>query len=132
MVTGGQATRYLLLHLTNSDKGRDLMKECSWSVSPAGEFFVRKSDNPDQQFLIEPEPDLGPLRDWVLERLRHRHEHWQDLHRAIRSEWWLNKHVNEVVRSLQDDGVIKADPVPGRRFGAAANPLLRLAHPRSR
>jgi len=55
MVTGGQATRYVLLHLTNSDDGRDLMKECAWSVSPGGEFFVRRSDNPDQQFLIKPE-----------------------------------------------------------------------------
>ena len=36
VVTGGQATRYVLLHLTNSDDGRDLMKECAWSVSPAG------------------------------------------------------------------------------------------------
>ena len=57
MVTGGQATRYVLLHLTNSDDGRDLMKECAWSVSPAGGFMVRRSDSPDQQFLIKPEPD---------------------------------------------------------------------------
>ena len=70
MVTGGQATRYVLLHLTNSDDGRDLMKECAWSVSPAGGFMVRRSDNPDQQFLIKPEPDLRPLRDWILNRLR--------------------------------------------------------------
>ena len=35
------------------------------SVSPAGEFRVRRSDNPDQQFLIEPQPDLRPLRHWV-------------------------------------------------------------------
>jgi hypothetical protein len=84
MVTGGQATRYLLLHLTNSDDGRDLMKECAWSVSPAGEFMVRRSDNPDQQFLIKPE------------------------------------------RDLKKDGIVAADPVPGRKFGAAANPLLRL------
>ena len=52
------STRYVLLHLTNSDDGRDLMKECAWSVSPSGEFFVRRSDNPDQQFLIKPESDL--------------------------------------------------------------------------
>ena len=39
-----------------SGDGRDLMKECAWSVSPAGGFMVRRSDNPDQQFLIKPEP----------------------------------------------------------------------------
>jgi three-Cys-motif partner protein len=126
MVTGGQATRYLLLHLTNSDDGRDLMKECAWSVCPAGEFMVRRSDNPDQQFLIKPEPDLRPLRDWIIGRLSRRPERWQDLHAAIRPEWWLPKHVNEVVRGLKKDGIITADSVPGRKFGAAANPLLRL------
>jgi hypothetical protein len=126
MVTGGQATRYVLLHLTNSDDGRDLMKECAWSVSPGGEFLVRRSDNPDQQFLIKPEPDLQPLRDWVLSRLSRRPERWQDLHSAIRGEWWLNKHVNVVVQALKKEGTITADPVPGRRFGAASNPVLRL------
>ena len=127
MVTGGQATRYVLLHLTNSDDGRDLMKECAWSVSPAGEFMVRRSDNPDQQFLIKPEADLRPLRDWIIGRLSRRPERWQDLHAAVRPEWWLPKHVNEVVRDLKKDGTITADAVPGRKFGAAANPLLRLA-----
>jgi three-Cys-motif partner protein len=126
MVTGGQATRYVLLHLTNSDDGRDLMKECAWSVSPAGEFLVRRSDNPDQQFLIKPEPDLRSLRDWIIGRLSRRPERWQDLHGAVRPEWWLPKHVNEVVRGLKKEGVITADAVPGRKFGAAANPVLRL------
>jgi hypothetical protein len=91
----------VLLHLTNSDHGRDLMKEGAWSVSPAGEFLVRRSDNPDQQFLIEPEPDLRPLRQRVVDRLSRRPERWQDLHAAIRPEWWLPKHINEVVRELK-------------------------------
>ena len=55
------------------------MKECAWSVSPAGGFMVRRSDNPDQQFLIKPEPDLRPLRDWILNRLSRRPERWQAL-----------------------------------------------------
>jgi hypothetical protein len=129
MVTGGQATRYVLLHLTNSDHGRDLMKECAWSVSPAGGFLVRRSDNPDQQFLIKPEPDLRPLRQWVVERLSRRPEKWQDLHTAARPEWWLPKHVNEVVRGLKDEGVLTADPVPGRKFGAAAANAQTGPHP---
>jgi hypothetical protein len=100
-----------------------MMKECAWSVSPAGEFLVPRWDNPDQQFLIKPEPDLRPLRQWVLERLSRRPEKWQDLRAAIRPEWWLPKHVNDVVRALKDEGAITADAVPGQRFGAAANPL---------
>jgi hypothetical protein len=129
MVTGGHATRYVLLHLTNSDDGRDLMKECAWSVSPSGEFRIRRSDNPDQQFLIKPEPDLRPLREWVLDHLTRRPHRWQDLIAAIRSELWLPKHLNQVVRALRAESVITADTVPGRRFGATANPLLRLVRP---
>lgn len=132
MVTGEQATPYMLLHLTNSDHGRDLMKECSWSVSPAGEFRVRRSDNPDQQFLIEPEPDLRPLREWVVARLRSRPQRWQDLLSAIRAEWWLSKHLNEVVRTLKREGAITADPVPGKKCSATANPLLRIVDSQTR
>jgi three-Cys-motif partner protein len=127
MVTGGQATRYLLLHLTNSDDGRDLIKECSWKIFPDGEFVARKSDNPDQPFLFEREPNLVLLREWVLARLQQRPWRWQDLHIAVRPEWWLQKHVNDVVQALKKEGIIDFDPVPGRRFGAAANPLLRLS-----
>ena len=91
--------------------------------------MVRRSDNPDQQFLIKPEPDLRPLRDWILNRLSQRPERWQDLHTAVRPEWWLPKHLNELVRDLKKEGAITADPGAGRKFGAAANPLLRLAKP---
>lgn len=88
--------------------------------------MVRRSDNPDQQFLIKPEPDLRPLRDWILNRLSRRPERWQDVQAAVRPGWWLPKHVNELVRDLKKEGAITADEVPGRRFGAAANPVLRL------
>lgn len=131
MVTGGQATRYLLLHLTNSDDGRDLMKECSWKIFPDGDFIARRSDNPDQQFLFERLPDLAPLRGWVLARLAERPQQWKDLHTAVRSEWWLKKHVNAVLKELHKGGLITGDPVPqkspGRSFTEAANPVLRLA-----
>jgi hypothetical protein len=43
----------------------------------------------------------------------------------------LPKHVNELVRELKKDGTITADDVPGRKFGAAANPILRLAKPKT-
>lgn len=127
MVTGGQATRYLLLHLTNSDDGRDLMKAVQLVYLSRGEFLVRKSDNPDQPLLFELEPNLAPLREWVLTRLRERSRPWQELHDAVRSELWLEKHVNSVVRALKKEGVITAEAIPGRVFSAAANPILRIA-----
>ena len=133
MVTGGQATRYLLLHLTNSDDGRDLMKECSWKIFPDGEFIARKSDNPDQPFLFAREPDLAPLRAWVLARLTHRPHRWKELHDAVRPEWWLEKHVNVVVKALKEAGQIVPELItgktPARSFTITANPILRLARP---
>ena len=84
--------------------------------------MVRRSDNPDQQFLIKPEPDLRPLRDWILSRLSRRAERWQDLHAAVRPEWWLPKHVNELVRELKKEGAITADPVPGRNVRRCGKP----------
>jgi hypothetical protein len=55
--------------------------------------FHRGGQDPPQQLLIKPEPDLRPLRDWILNRLSRRPERWQDLHTAVRPEWWLPKHT---------------------------------------
>lgn len=128
MVTGGTATRYVLVHFTKSDDGRDLMKNCRWSIFPDGEFRVRKKDDhPGQATLFEPEADLEPVRKWVLGQLQQGPLRWTDLLTAVRAEDWLEKHVNETVRALKAERKITHSPIPtGRKFGAAANPLLQL------
>lgn len=103
MTTGGLATRYLLLHLTNHDAGRDLMKECMWRAAPGGDFEIRQCDNPRQPLLITPEPDLAPLREWVLERLRKKTYRIGKLRQELRSEPWLAKHLNEVIRAMREN-----------------------------
>lgn len=130
MVTGGAATRYLLVHFTNSDDGRDLMKACQWSLFRDGDFRVHRASNPDQPRLFEPEADLAPLRDWVISKLKERPMRWKELHQAVRAEDWLETHLNEVVKQLKKDGKIVNDVVPGRSearsFTVTANPVLRL------
>ena len=106
MTTGGSATRYVLLHLTNHDAGRDLMKECMWAVAPGGDFEIRLCDDPRQPLLITPEPDLAPLRRWVLERLRKRAYAKDELQRELRSEAWLVSQMNKVIRKMLRDGEI--------------------------
>ena len=58
--------RYILLHLTNHESGRDLIKEQLWKACPlasgANRFFARKSADHHQLQLIEDEPDPRPLR----------------------------------------------------------------------
>lgn len=125
MVSGGNAIRYMLLHLTNHDSGRDLMKDCVWKICPDGGFFVLKSDSPGQPLLIEPEPDLRPLREWVLSRLVQHPCQWAELEVAIRAEVWRASHLNKIVRELRRDGIVVAEGTSGR-FSATANPLLRL------
>jgi hypothetical protein len=118
-------TRYFLLHLTNHDAGRDLMKECIWKACPNGGYYASKSDNPRQRLLIQPEPNLIPLRDWVVESLTAGPKHWQDLIEALREELWLPKHLNEVIRTMRNSKAIVADGYKGA-FALKNNPLLHL------
>ena len=125
MVSGGKATRYLLLHLTNHDKGRDLMKDCIWKICPDGGYHVHQSDDPSQPLLIEPEPDLRPLQDWLVEHLRVRPCRWRELQEAIRPKPWRTTHLNEMIRDLLRKRTIVAEGFSGA-LSAKANPLLRL------
>lgn len=117
--------RYFLLHLTKSDAGRDLMKDCIWKACPDGGYYASKADHPDQQLLIEPVPNLRPLRDWVKERLSAGPKRWQTLTNDLREELWLEKHLNEVIRDMRTDGDIDADEFTGR-FAQTNNPRLRV------
>ena len=125
MVTGGQATRYILLHLTNHDKGRDLIKNCIWSIIPEGGFEVLKSEDPRQPMLIEREPDFAPLMAWVIDKLRAGAQRWSALEEGVRSTHWRTTHLNDVVRTLRREEAIVADDFVGR-FSRSADPLLRL------
>jgi hypothetical protein len=104
MNSGPKATRYLLLHLTNHDQGRDLMKEYIWRVAPDGGFEVRQSHDRSQPLLITPEPDLAPLQEWLLERLSHRPRTRQELGQELRPTLWLPTHLRQVVRQLVKEG----------------------------
>ena len=125
MLGDNGATRYLLLHLTNHDDGRDLMKDCMWKVAPDGGYYARKSSDPGQQFLITPTPDLEPLRSWVKEKLKAQPSRWQDLVTQLRPELWREPHLNSVIRELRKAGTIEAHDFQPP-FSQKANPLLTL------
>jgi len=67
----------------------------------------------------------------VLKQLAQRPQHWKELHEAVRPQWWLETHLNAVVKELETDKLITFDPIPGksraRTFTITANPMLRLA-----
>ena len=109
MTTGGSAVRYLLLHLTNHPEGRKLMKECIWKVAPDGGFEVLQRDDHRQPLLITPEPDMAPLRDWLIARLRIRPHTRQELDYELRSELWLPTHLRTILKRLHANHEIEID-----------------------
>ena len=127
MSTGGTTTRYLLLHLTNHDQGRDLMKECMWNVAPdavsTSGFKVRWCEDPQQPRLITREPDLAPLGEWLLARLRQRPYRRAELRREIRRELWLDSHLRMAIEQLQRDHQVDIDRESGA-ISITANPRL--------
>lgn len=125
MVTGGQATRYILLHLTNHDKDRDLIKDCIWNIIPEGGFEGLRSEDPRQPMLIEREPNFAPLRAWVLQQLAKGPQRWSDLEEGVRSTHRRTTHLNDMVRGLRRDKAVLAEDFSGR-FSRTANPLLRI------
>ena len=125
MNSGRRATRYLLLHLTNHDQGRDLMKECIWRVAPGGEFEIRQRDDPKQPLLIKPDPDLTPLRVWLLERLRRRPHMRRELKQELRPTPWLPIHLNQVVERSLNSPDREVDE-SGGRLSIAAHQQLSL------
>ena len=125
MLGDNGATRYMLLHLTNHDAGRDLMKDCVWKVCPEGGFYARKSDDPTQGLLITPNISLGPLRQWVVDRVSAAPRRWEELENEVRPMVWRPAQMNSVVRELRREKVIEASEYEGI-FSRKANPLLSL------
>lgn len=125
MLSGGTAFRYFLIHFTNHERGRDLMKECVWKIAPADGFTVSRSSNPGQAYLIRPEPNLSPLEDHIRTQLRHGPRRWKQLTEELRATLWMPKHLNEVIRRMRRTGEVEGSEYTGR-FAATNDPLLCL------
>jgi len=126
MLGNNNATRYMLMHLTNHDAGRDLMKDCMWKVSPDAAFRARAGDDFRQEFLIKPEPDLSPLKEWVRRKLSEKPCRWKSLIEDLRAEVWRAPQLNHVISDLRKDGKLDGRDYSGK-FSPGNNPELHLA-----
>jgi three-Cys-motif partner protein len=131
MLGDNRVTRYVLAHFTNHEAGRDLMKDCMWAVCPDGGFYARRSDNPHQTMLIEAEPNLRPLDEWLTQELNREASRWATLSERIRGHLWRQAHLSQVIRKRRREGTILASHFTGR-FSEKANPLLTLAENRGK
>ncbi|MFA5240725.1 MAG: three-Cys-motif partner protein TcmP [Phycisphaerae bacterium] len=123
MLGDNQITRYFLLHLSDHEAGRDLMKEVIWKCCPDGGYYARKRDDPNQQYLITPEPDLRPLENWLISKLREKRYTWVELQELLREEIWLNKHLWYIIGKLIKEKRLSPINYEGR-FSQKANPTF--------
>jgi len=121
-----QAIKYVLLHATNHQRGRELMKEAIWSVAPEGGFVVRQSDNPQQEFLIEPTPNLALLFDWLWRKYRGHRVKYNEIENELLETVFLPKHLHQAIRTLRDSAQVECSGFRGR-FSFAQNPIVDFA-----
>ncbi len=123
MLGENRAIKYVLIHATHHPKGRELMKEAIWSVAPEGEFAARVADNPQQEFLIQPEPDLTPLADWLRHKYLGYAVKYQEIENELIATIYRPKHLHDVIRMLRDNGEIECKEYSGR-FSFKQNPTI--------
>lgn len=125
MLGDNQATKYVLIHATNHQDGRSLMKDAIWNIAPAGGFLARINDDPNQQYLIMPEPDLDPLREWLWKKYRGYTVRYAEIEQELLRTVFLPKHLHAVIRELRNNQKIRCTKY-GKRFSFRANPLIEF------
>ena len=96
--------KYVLMHSSGHSKGRELMLQAMWKICPTGQFKVRVNDNPDQEYLFDPGPDLQPLKDWLWERYRGKSvsikEIYADMEHPTNGTFYLKTHLHLAIKEL--------------------------------
>ena len=123
MIGDNNVLKYVLLHASNHPKGRELMKESMWAVVPDGSFTAYQRDNPDQLVLIEPEPNLEPLRDLLWANFGGRQTRMNEIYGWLLRELYLKKHLHQVLKEYAEQGFVRFSDF-GKRFGFSNNPLV--------
>lgn len=121
MMGANDALKYVMLHATNHEAGRDLMKDAMWAVAPDGGFKAFERNNPEQQVLLMPQPDLSPLKNALWERFGGKTVRMQEIYDWLRGELYLKAHLHTVLRKGRKDGALAFSGV-GSRFAFSGNP----------
>ena len=111
---------YYLFHGTRHRLGVKLMKDAMWKIDPGGDFtFSDRLAGQDVLFTLE--PDLRPLRGYLLRRFRGQNGisidslEWETLlHTPYRET-----HVRPVLKTLEAEKVIRVDRPAGKKQFAA-------------
>jgi hypothetical protein len=117
------ALKYILFHATNHKKGRQLMKQAMWSVTPDGSFTAYERNSPYQPVLIIPDPDLRPLEEALWKNYSGREARMGEIHDWLLEEVFLEKNLHQLLRDYRNKGIIQDTGYSGR-FAFSKNPLI--------
>lgn len=126
MIGENNVLKYALIHATNHKRGRELMKDAVWAVTPDGTFTANERNTPNQLVLIVAEPDLRPLKQALLSAFS-----GQKVRMTVLDEWlvpqtYLPKHLHQALRELRDEGYVCFSDYEGR-FAFNKNPVVSFA-----
>jgi three-Cys-motif partner protein len=96
------ALKYVLIHAVNHRRGRELMKDAVWKVTPDGSFTASERNSPNQMTLIQPEPDLTPLRRALWRAFAGQSVQMNDLYDWLLNQMYLPKHLRRVLREAKN------------------------------
>ncbi|MGA2483512.1 MAG: three-Cys-motif partner protein TcmP [Candidatus Acidiferrales bacterium] len=121
-----EEVKYVLIHSTGHQKGRELMLWAVRKICPAGGFKARINDSPDQEYLIKPEPNLEPLENWLRIKYRNKavatNQIYADMLDPSTGIPFLEADLHEVLRKLFREGTIVG---PGKLV-FKSNPTIRF------
>lgn len=117
------ALKYVLFHASNHQRGRELMKEALWSLTPDGSFTAFERDNPGQGILIEPEPDLRPLESRLWDDFVGQQVRVNQVYKWLIGGPYLKKHLHKLLRDYRARDIVRFSDY-GDRFAFGHNPLI--------
>jgi len=118
--------KYVLIHSTGHPKGRGLMLWAVRKICPTGGFRARMNDNPNQEYLIKPEPNLEPLESWLWEKYTGKavttDQIYTDMQNPSSGIPFLEADMHNVVKELSRDGKIDGP----EKLVFKSNPAIRF------
>jgi three-Cys-motif partner protein len=120
-----KALKYVLFHASNHPEGRKKMKDAMWATAPAGDFTAYERDRPGQLVLLQPEPDLAPLRADLWETFAGQTVDMLRLYEWLLRTLYLEKHLHAVLRDYRNAGVLSCSGYTGR-FAFRKNPTINF------
>ena len=126
MLGENEEVKYVLIHSTGHPKGRELMLWAVRKICPTGGFKARMNDNPNQEYLIKPEPNLEPLENWLWEKYKDRavttDQIYKDMQNPSSGVPFLEADMHNVIKKLSRDGKIDGP----EKLVFKANPAIRF------